>query len=73
MMAAPAPTFQMSTIAVASSSWNILSALIVRPAMAIPATLIVTMVLMGLAMVAGRMSVIAYWFLDTFLVLARIG
>ena len=31
------------------------------------------MVLMGLAMVTGQMSVIAYWFLSTFPVLATIG
>lgn len=31
------------------------------------------MVLMGLAMVTGQMSVMAYWFLDTFPILARIG
>lgn len=31
------------------------------------------MVLMGLAMVTGQMSVIAYWFLDTFPSLATIG
>ena len=31
------------------------------------------MVLMGLAMVSGQMSVMAYWFLDTFPILARIG
>jgi cytochrome c-type biogenesis protein len=31
------------------------------------------MVLMGLAMVTGQMSVIAYWFLDTFPILAKIG
>jgi cytochrome c-type biogenesis protein len=31
------------------------------------------MVLMGLAMVTGQMSVMAYWFLDTFPILAKIG
>lgn len=31
------------------------------------------MVLMGLAMVTGQMSAVAYWFLDTFPVLAKIG
>ena len=31
------------------------------------------MVLMGVAMVTGQMSVIAYWFLDTFPILAKIG
>lgn len=31
------------------------------------------MVLMGVAMVTGQMSVMAYWFLDTFPILARIG
>ena len=31
------------------------------------------MVLMGLAMVTGQMSAIAYWFLDTFPILAKIG
>jgi cytochrome c-type biogenesis protein len=31
------------------------------------------MVLMGIAMVTGQMSVMAYWFLDTFPILARIG
>lgn len=31
------------------------------------------MVLMGLAMVTGQMSVIAYWFLDTFPILGKIG
>ena len=31
------------------------------------------MVLMGLAMATGQMSVIAYWFLDTFPILAKIG
>ena len=31
------------------------------------------MVLMGLAMITGQMSVMAYWFLDTFPILAKIG
>ena len=31
------------------------------------------MVLMGLAMVTGQMSVMAYWFLDNFPILASIG
>ena len=31
------------------------------------------MILMGLAMMTGRLSALAYWLLDTFPVLARIG
>lgn len=31
------------------------------------------MVLMGLAMITGQMSAMAYWFLDTFPILAKIG
>ncbi|SFE89984.1 cytochrome c-type biogenesis protein [Roseivivax sediminis] len=31
------------------------------------------MILMGLAMMTGRLSALAYWLLDTFPVLGRIG